>query len=272
MIHPSAVIHPQAQLDSTVRVGPYAVIDENVVVGPNSEIGPHVHLTGHTRIGWNNSFHSGCVMGDAPQDLKYKNEPTRLVIGDNNILREHVTVHRSNRTDEDTVVGSNCFLMAHCHVGHNARIGSRVIIANGALIGGHVEVGDSVFISGNCLVHQFVRIGIFALMQGGAAISKDLPPYTIARGDNGICGLNVVGLRRAGFTTEQRLELKRLYHVLFRSQGKQRAALAEAGREFTSPIARVLIDFVANAKRGICVDTGATEEKYSVGTPPEEDD
>jgi UDP-N-acetylglucosamine acyltransferase len=135
-------------------------------------------------------------------------------------------------------------------------VGNRVIVANGALIGGHAEVGDAAFISGNCLVHQFVRIGTVALMQGGAGVSKDLPPYTIARGDNGICGLNVVGLRRAGFTTGERLELRRLYHVLFRREVKLATALTEAAREFTSPTSRVLIDFVASAKRGLCTDTG----------------
>ena len=256
MIHPTALIHPQAQLDATVSVGAYAVVDEHVIVGPNCEIGPHVYLTGRTTIGWNNRFHAGCVIGDAPQDVKYKHEPTRLVIGDNNIFREHVTVHRSNKTDEDTVIGSNCFLMAHCHVGHNARIGDHVILANGALIAGHVDVGDRAFISGNCLVHQFVRVGIFALMQGGAAISKDLPPYTVARGDNGMSGLNVVGLRRAGFTTEQRLELRKFYHLLFRRRGTLKAALAEAAKQPTSPAAGVLIEFVKSAKRGLCTDTG----------------
>jgi UDP-N-acetylglucosamine acyltransferase len=254
MIHPTAVIHLQAQVDPTANVGPYAVIDQPVIVGPNCEIGPHVYLTGRTRIGSNNSFHAGCVIGDAPQDLRYKNEPTGVVIGNDNVFREHVTVHRARTVGADTRIGSHCFLMAHCHVGHDALIANQVIIANGALIGGHAEIGDSAFLSGNCLVHQFVRVGPFALMQGGSAISKDLPPYTVARGDNGICGLNVVGLRRAGFTSEQRLELKRLYRLLFRSKMSLNAALAEATKTFTSPTDRVLLDFVGSAKRGLCMD------------------
>ncbi|PYI81986.1 MAG: acyl-[acyl-carrier-protein]--UDP-N-acetylglucosamine O-acyltransferase, partial [Verrucomicrobia bacterium] len=163
-------------------------------------------------VGAHNQFHTGCVIGDGPQDLKYKGEPTRLRIGDRNIFREHVTVHCSNKWDEDTVIGSHNFLMAHCHIGHNCMVGNHVVVANGALLGGHAVVQDRAFISGNCLVHQGVRVGMLALMQGGSAISKDLPPFTVARGDNGICGLNTVGLRRAGFTSEQRLELKRLYH------------------------------------------------------------
>jgi UDP-N-acetylglucosamine acyltransferase len=147
--------------------------------------------------------------------------------------------------------------MQHSHVAHNVVLGDQVMLAGGALLAGHVTVADRAFISGNCLVHQFVRVGTLALMQGGAAISKDLPPFTVARGDNGICGLNVVGLRRAGFTSDQRLELKRLYHALFRSGLKASAALAAAQAEFTSPTAAILLEFVASSKRGLCADVGA---------------
>jgi UDP-N-acetylglucosamine acyltransferase len=258
MIHPTAVIHPKAQLNSTVRVGPYAVIDEHVVVGPHCVIGPHVHLTGHTTIGADNRFHAGCVIGDAPQDLKYNDEPTRLRIGDHNVFREHVTVHRSNKLAEETLISSHNFLMAHSHVGHNCVLGSHVILANGALLGGHVTVGDRAFISGNCCVHQFVRIGTLALMQGGSCISMDLPPFTVARGVNRLCGLNAVGLRRAGFNSEQRLELKRLYHALFRSRRRLSVALAAAREEFRSPAARVMLDFLSACQRGVCRDTGLT--------------
>ena len=201
MIHPTAIIHPKAKLDSTVRVGPYAIIDEGVEIGPDCVIGPQVYLTGLTTIGAHNRFYAGCVIGEAPQDLKYNGEPTRLRIGDSNVFREHVTVHRSNKAAEDTVIGSHNFLMANSHVAHNCRLGDQVILANGVLLAGHVTLDDRAFISGNCVVHQFVRVGTLALMQGGSAISKDLPPYTVARGDNGICGLNTVGLRRAGLTT-----------------------------------------------------------------------
>jgi UDP-N-acetylglucosamine acyltransferase len=256
MIHPTAVIHPKAQLDSTVRIGPYAVIDQNISIGPGCVIGPHVQLTGCTTIGRQNQFHAGCVIGDAPQDLKYKDAPTRVRIGDHNVFREHATVNRSNTLNEDTIVGSHNFLMVNSHVGHNCVLGDSIILANGALLGGHVVVGDRAFISGNCLVHQFVHIGVLALMQGGAAISKDLPPFCIARGDNGICGLNVVGLRRVGFTSNQRLELKKLYHLLFRSGRKLGESISAANKEFTSEVSRQLLDFVAASKRGICADTG----------------
>ena len=259
MIHPTAIIHPKAKLDGTVSVGPYAVVDEHVQAGPHCVIGPHVYLTGRLTIGSHNVFHAGCVIGDAPQDLKYKGEPTGLRIGDHNVFREHATAHRSAREGQETEIGSHNFLMANSHVGHNCVVGDHVIIANGALMGGHATAGDRAFISGNCLVHQFVRVGTLALMQGGSAISKDLPPYTVARGDNGICGLNVIGLRRAGLTPDERLELKKLYRLLFRSGKNLKTALAEA-RQFTSPAAKILLEFVATAKRGICVDTGKSGE------------
>jgi UDP-N-acetylglucosamine acyltransferase len=222
-------------------------------------VGPHVYLTGLTTIGAGNRFHAGCVIGDAPQDLKYQNEPTRLRIGDQNVFREHVTIHRSNKTAEDTVVGSRNFFMANSHVAHNCVIGDHAILANGVLLGGHVVVQNRAFISGNCLVHQFTRIGTLALMQGGAGISQDLPPFTIAQRINEICGLNVIGLRRAGFTAEQRLELKRLYQLLFRSGKNLRMALAEAQEKFSSAPARVLLEFLAGAKHGVCADTGRAD-------------
>jgi UDP-N-acetylglucosamine acyltransferase len=256
MIHPTAIIHPRARLDSTVTVAPYAVIDEHVALGADCVVGPHVYLTGHTTIGPRNVFHAGCVIGDAPQDLKYQGEPTRLQIGGDNVFREHVTVHRSAKTAEDTVIGSHNFFMAHSHVGHNVRLGDHVIVANGVLLAGHVTVEDRAFLSGNCLVHQFVRVGALALMQGGSAISKDLPPFTVARGDNGICGLNAIGLRRAGFTAGQRLELKQVYRVLFREGRNLREAVAVAQGKFTGAPARTLLDFIAASRRGVCADTG----------------
>jgi UDP-N-acetylglucosamine acyltransferase len=256
MIHPTAVIHPQAKLGANVRVGAYAVIDADVQLGDGCEVGPQVYLTGVTRIGSGNKFHAGAVIGDAPQDLKYHGEPTRLVIGDNNVFREHVTVHRSNKLAEDTVIGSNNFFMAGSHVAHNCVVGNHVILANGALLGGHATVGDRAFISGNCCVHQFCRVGTLAIMQGGSAVSQDLPPFTVVHRVNELRGLNTVGLRRAGFSAEERLELKQLYHFLFRGSLNRREALAAAEKKFTTAGARLMLEFVATTKRGVCADTG----------------
>jgi UDP-N-acetylglucosamine acyltransferase len=257
MIHPTAIIHPQAKLGANVRIGAYAVVDAHVELGADCVVGPHVYLTGVTRIGTANVFHAGSVIGDAPQDLKYQDEPTRLEIGDGNVFREHVTVHRSNKLAEATLVGSHNLFMAGAHVAHNCLVGNHVIFANGATLGGHVTVQDRAFLSGHCLVHQFCRVGTLAIMQGGSAISKDLPPYTVARGDNGICGLNTVGLRRAGFSVPERLELKRLYKFLFRSGNNLRDAVTGAPDTFTSSGAKVMLAFIAAAKRGVCADTGS---------------
>src|SRR3954469_11550342 len=257
MIHPTAVVHPKAKLDSTVRVGPNAVIDENVELGPHCVVGPHVYLTGVVIAGAHNRFHAGCVMGDVPVDLKYTGEPTRLLIGDHNVFREHVTVNCSNTLEEDTIIGSHNFLTPHGHVGHNTRIGDQSVLGGGAMLAGHVVVEDRAFISGNCLVHQFCRIGTLAMMQGGAAVSKDLPPFTVASGLNGIVGLNMVGLRRAGFKPEERLELKRVYNALFRAAKNLRAAVDSAQAMFTSSGARIILDFIAGSKRGVCSHVGS---------------
>lgn len=255
-IHPAAVIAPGATLGDGCQIGPFAVIDANVVLGPGCVVGPGVHLTGHTIIGARNRFHAGAVIGDSPQDLKYPGTPTRLRIGHENHFREHVTVHRSNKLEEDTVIGDRNFFMGGSHVGHNCVIGSDNILANGALLAGHVTLSDRAFISGNCLVHQFCRIGRLAMMQGGAAISKDLPPFCVARGDNGMAGLNTVGLRRAGIGAEQRLQLRRLFHVLFRSGMRLSHALVAARDTFPDPVTQEVIAFVAASRRGICTATG----------------
>jgi UDP-N-acetylglucosamine acyltransferase len=266
MIHPTAVVHAGARLGQGVEVGPFVVIDENVVVGDGCRLGPGVYLTGHTTIGRENQIHAGAVLGDAPQDLKYRHEPTRLIIGDRNVFREHVTVHRSAKLEEATEIGSHCLLMAGSHVGHNCRLGDHVILANGALLGGHVRVEDRVFISGNCLVHQFVTIGTLAMMQGGAAISLDLPPFCMAAGVNELCGLNTIGLRRAGISSDQRLELRRLYHALFRRRGRLRDAISSlAGSRLAEP-ARRLLEFASASKRGVCrVRRGAFEATGEAG-------
>jgi UDP-N-acetylglucosamine acyltransferase len=265
VIHPTAIVHPGAILDGTVQVGPYAVIDEGVVIGPHCIIGPQVYVTGRTTVGAHNRFYAGCVIGEEPQDLKYAGEPTGLRIGDYNVFREHVTVHRSNKLTEETVVGSENFLMANCHVAHNCRLGDGVIVANGALLAGHVTVDDRAFISGNCVVHQFVRIGTLALMQGGSAVSQDLPPYTVASRSNSLCGLNAVGLRRAGLTAAERLELKQLYRLLFREGLNLRKALVSAQAKFASAPAKTMMAFIAASKRGVCSDVGR------VGNRPEPD-
>ena len=250
MIHPTAIINPKAELHETASVGPYAIIEAGVTVGAGCEIGPHVHLMGEITLGKNNRIHTGAVIGDTPQDLKYNGEPTRLRIGEYNVIREHVTLHRSNSPDEDTVIGSHNFFMAHSHVGHNAVVGKNNIFANGALVGGHAVIADSVFLSGNCAVHQFVRIGTLAMMQGNAAVSQDLPPFTMVFGVNKLCGLNTVGLRRAGIEAEERTELKTCYRRVFLEGAKASVLLALA--ESMGDRTRELLEFIAASERGVC--------------------
>ncbi|MBX3744614.1 MAG: acyl-ACP--UDP-N-acetylglucosamine O-acyltransferase [Verrucomicrobiae bacterium] len=252
--HPTAVIDSRARIDPTAEVGPHTVIDGHVELGPGCRVGPLVHLTGWTRIGAGNSFGAGCVIGGPPQDLRYGGEPTRLEIGEGNTFREHVTVHCANRADEPTRIGSGGFFMAHCHVGHNAQIGDRVIIANGAQLGGHVVIEDMAFISANCLIHQFVRVGTLALMQGDSGISKDLAPFCIARDHNRVCGLNVIGLRRAGLPAAVRLELRRIYHALFRTGLGFRAALAAAEPLAESEWGLRLVTFAKGSRRGLVTE------------------
>lgn len=266
-VHPTATVHPAARLGPGCVVGPGAVIDGDVTLGPGCEVGPHVHLTGHTVIGARNRFHAGAVIGDAPQDFKYAGQPTRLRIGDGNIFREHVTVHRSNRPDEDTVLGDGNFLMAGSHVGHNCRIGSHNVLANGALLGGHVTLEDRAFISGNCLVHQFCRVGRLALMQGGAAISQDLPPFCLASGHNGLAGLNTVGLRRAGLAAADRQVLRQVYHRLFRRPVRWQEALAEVERDFAGhPLVQEMLGFIRPSRRGVLRSPGGG---HPVGEGPD---
>lgn len=253
-IHPTAIIDPRARLHSSVEIGPYAVIDGGVELGPDCRVGPHVHLTGQTVAGARNVFGTGCVIGGPPQDLRYSGAPTRLRIGDDNQFREHVTVNCANKPEEDTVLGSGILLMAHAHVGHNTVIGDRAIIANGAAFGGHVVVGDRAFVSANCLVHQFVRVGTLALMQGGSAISKDLPPFCVSRGDNGLCGLNVIGLRRAGLDGAARLELRRIYHAVFRSGRRFQEAVQEAEALVVGEAGRQFLEFLRGSRRGVLAE------------------
>ena len=252
MIHPTALIDAKAELHETVSVGPYVVIEGEVRIKEGTSIGPHVHLVGRTTVGKNNTIHTGAVIGEAPQDMKYKGDPTGLRIGENNIIREHVTLHRSNSQEEDTKIGSGNFFMAHSHVGHNAQVGNENVFANGVLVGGHAEIEDKVFLSGNCAVHQFVRIGTLAMMQGNAAVSQDLPPYTMGFGVNKICGLNVVGLRRAGFTAEQRQELHYHYKRIFLEGNKIGKTIREALAQAPGDKARRLLEFIANSERGVC--------------------
>ena len=252
-IHSTAVIDSKAEIHSDVEIGPYVVIEGAVRIGRGTRVMAHAYLTGWTEIGENNEIHPGAILGDAPQDKAYKGEETYLKIGDHNIFREHVQVHRGTVTGSSTIVGNHNFLMACSHVGHNCKLGDYIVMANNALLGGHVEVGSNVFISGNCVVHQFVRIGDYALMRGLSATSRDVPPYAIIDWQHTVRGVNSVGLARAGFSEQRIREIKKAFRILFRKGRNLSLAVKEIEHhERANQDVSALLDFIKSSKGGVC--------------------
>ena len=215
-IHPTAVISPEAELAADVEVGPYVCIEGRVRVGPGCILRPMVHLSGPLTMGTGNVVFTGAVLGERPQHLKYGGEPTGVEIGDFNIFREHVTVHRGTTHSWRTRIGSHNFFMVNSHVAHDCRIGNRCILANGALLAGHCALEDNVYLSGNCAIHQFVHVGRFALLSGCSTTTKDIPPFMIQHGRDNLSGVNVIGMRRAGMTSIQINGVRRAFRLLFR--------------------------------------------------------
>jgi len=259
-IHPTAVIDPQAEIDSAVAIGAYAVIEGKVRIKCGTRVMPHAYLTGWTEIGENNEIHAGAALGGPPQDKAYRGQESYLKVGARNIIREHVQIHRGTAQGTSTVIGNDNFLMATAHVGHNCRLGNGIVMANGALLGGHVEVGNNVFISGNCVVHQFVRIGDYALMRGLSGTSRDVPPYAIIDWQHTVRGVNVVGLKRAGFDDQKIRAIRNAFRTLFRKGRNLALAVEEvekSGEASTEVLA--LLDFIKASKRGVCF--GASESR-----------
>jgi UDP-N-acetylglucosamine acyltransferase len=216
LIHPTAIIHPQAELDPTVKVGPSSVIENKVKIGANTEIFPHVIISGPTEIGQNNRIFPGAVIGLEPQDLKYQGADSSLKIGNNNIIRECVTINRATAEDEVTLIGDNNLLMAYVHVAHNCAIENNVIIANNVALAGHVRIESKAVIGGVLGVHQFVQIGTMAMLGGMSRIDRDVPPFMLVEGNPSLVrSLNLIGLKRAGLTTEDFSLLKKAFHLLY---------------------------------------------------------
>ncbi len=251
-ISPSAIIHPKAQLGVNVRVGPGAIIEEGCVIGDNCEIRAHAVITGNTTLGNNNQIGYGAIIGSEPQDLSYKGAPTQVIIGNDNVLREYVTVHRGTKEGTATVIGDHNFLMTGVHVAHNCRVGNHVILVNNVLLAGYVEVQDRAFLGGGSVVHQFNRIGELAIMRGLTRTSKDIPPYFMAVDINIVNGINRVGLKRAGYSPEARRHITNAYKTIHRSGLNLSQALAKLEETEVSPEVRKIIDFIRSSKRGIC--------------------
>jgi UDP-N-acetylglucosamine acyltransferase len=251
-IHPTAIIAPEADLGEEVQVGPYVVVEGEVHLGAGCVLRPGVHLVGPLTMGCHNIVFSGAVLGEEPQHVKYAGEPTRVVIGDHNVFREHVTIHRGTAATGETRIGNNNFLMANTHVAHDCRIGDNCIIANGALMAGHCTLENNVYLSGNCALHQFVRVGRLALLSGVSASTKDIPPFVVQQRINCVVGVNVIGMRRAGIPAAHIDGVRRAFHLLYRSQMGVPAALAQIEQDL-SHLAEVaeMVAFIRSSSRGI---------------------
>ncbi len=256
-IHPTAVIDKEAELDSSVQVGPYAVIEKGVRIGADSRVMAHAVVFGPTTIGERNLIGSFATIGGAPQDLSYRGEPTELIIGNDNQIREYASIHRGTLHGHGrTVIGNNNLLMAYTHVAHDCQIGDAVIMANVATLAGHVEVGSHASISGLVAVHQFCRIGCYSYIGGVSGIGLDVPPYVIIEGTRNrtrISGINKIGLKRNGFSRETIGRLENAFRIIFRSPNLLiKDALEHAKQEITDcPEVDCLVKFFEDSKRGV---------------------
>jgi UDP-N-acetylglucosamine acyltransferase len=248
-VHATALVHPDVDLADDVRIGPYAIVDSDVCIGRGTEIRAHAVVKRYTTLGADNQVHEGAILGGEPQDVGFKGEPSGLRIGDRNRIREGVTIHRAGGGRE-TVIGSDCFLMAYVHIAHDCRLGDGVIMANNVLLAGHVAIGDRAVLSGAVVVHQFCRIGRLAMIGGISKIVQDCLPFVITDGHPGRArGLNVVGLRRAGVPTSQVRALKEAYRLLLRSSLPLEAALTRLAA-IADPLVDELAEFARTSKRG----------------------
>lgn len=255
VIHPTAIIDPAAELGEGVQVGPYAIIGPGVRVGARTRIGPHVLIERDTLVGEECRISNGAVLGTDPQDLKYHDEPTRLVVGDRTVIREFATLNRGTSASGLTSVGSDCMLMAYTHVAHDCVLGDHVILSNAVNMAGHVTIQDWAIVGGMTPIHQFVRIGAHAFVGGGSRVAKDIPPYVKAAGSPvQLYGLNSVGLQRRGFSEEVRRELKRAYRLFFASTHNIAQALERAREELRAiPEVEVFLSFFEDSERGVQV-------------------
>lgn len=251
-IDQTARIAPDVELAEGVEVGPGVIIDGPAKIGAGTRILARAYIGPFTTIGEHNLIGFGAIVGHEPQDYAFQGEESYTIIGDHNIIREYATIHRGTRPGSATRVGHHNFLMALSHLAHNAQLGNQVIVVNNALVGGYVEVADRAYISGNCVVHQFCRLGALSLMRGGSRTSRDVPPYCIIDGDHTVRGLNLVGLKRAGFTAEQIRPLQQAVRHLFFRRGNLKLALEKVEAEAPlTPEVLHLLNFIKTSQRGV---------------------
>jgi UDP-N-acetylglucosamine acyltransferase len=248
-IHPTAVVDPRAQIDPGVEIGPYAVVGPEVSIGSGSRIGPHVVLDGRVSMGRGNRIFPGACIGAEPQDLKYNGASTEVVIGDDNAIRECVTINRATHDGEQTRIGNGNLLMAYSHLGHNCLLGDRIVIANGVAVAGHVVIGDRAVIGGVLGIHQFVHIGTMAMVGGMSRIDRDVPPYAIVEGHPGrLRGLNRIGIKRSGLAEldggAQARQLQQVWSEIYRGDGVLAEALKAVRQQTLLPPAETLVSFL----------------------------
>jgi UDP-N-acetylglucosamine acyltransferase len=262
MIHATAIIEPGAEIGTDVTVGPYSIIENGAKIGDGCVIGPHVTVMQYTTLGPNCNVHAGAVLGDLPQDLGFGGGESFVKIGTKCVIREGVTIHRATKPGTTTEIGDSCFLMALSHFAHNVKLGNNVIVANSAFLGGYVEVGDRVFISGGVGIHQFVKVGRLAMIGGNGGISKDVPPFCTTKPVelNVVGGMNVVGMRRAGITPQERAQIKEVFKLLYRSGLNTKQAVEKIKAAFTTGPAMEFCSFIEQSKRGICGADWVDEE------------
>src|SRR6202045_3514416 len=253
-IHHTSIVDPEAKLGTCIEIGPYVVIDGCAEIGDHSTLESHAVIKGDVRIGAKNVIGHGAIIGTLPQDLSFSaDRKTGVQIGNENVIREHCTIHRGSAEGSVTKIGDKNFLMVGAHVGHNCEIGNNVIIANNCLLGGYVSVDDGAFLGGGCVFHQHMCIGRLALTQGASGFSKDIPPFVIAAEINYVFGVNMVGLRRAGFGAKDRDEIKSAFKLVYTSGLNIAQAIEKAATMKFGAAAQEFLDFVAHAKkRGIC--------------------
>lgn len=251
-IHPLSLVAPRAILGSDVRIGPFCIIEDDVILGDGCILESHVVIRRGTRLGDNNHIFEGTVVGGMPQHVHMPENPGRVVIGSGNVLRENVTVHRALCSDQATIVGNNCLMMACAHVAHDCRVGSNVILTNNAMLAGHVTVGDRAYVSGGVAVHQFCRVGTLAMVGGQAHIIKDVPPFVTIDGQSSyVVGLNQIGLRRAGHGEDAIRQLKAAYRLIYRSGLMWNDILDRLREEFSAGLAAQFHPFLSTTTRGI---------------------
>jgi UDP-N-acetylglucosamine acyltransferase len=253
-IHHTALVDPGTKIGAHAEIGPFSIIGPQAVIGEKTIVQSHVVIEGEVTIGTGNLIGYGAVIGAPPQDVSFSPErKTRVEIGNNNTIREYCTIHRGTAEGSVTKIGNENFLMTGAHIGHNCEIGNNVIIANNCLLAGYVLVDNGAFLGGGSTFHQFMHIGRLVMVQGSSAFGKDIPPFVIAAERNSVFGLNVVGLRRAGFSAKDREEIKAAFKLVYVSGLNTGQVIEKAGTMKLGAIAREFLDFVANAKkRGIC--------------------